>query len=157
MRSDQDRLRDINEAIDRILEKLPPEKEKFMESDLLQVWVLYHIQVIGEAANGILPEFQNQHPEIPWKDIIAMRHLLVHQYFGIDFDEVWDTARNDLPRLKKDLLRIVDKKIAPPGDTTENSELAGDDIIAPDKKVKVGIRKHYKSKSSVGKHNKNKP
>jgi hypothetical protein len=86
-----------------------------------------------------------------------MRHLLVHQYFGIDFDEVWDTARNDLPRLKKDLLRIVDKKIAPPGDTTENSELAGDDIIAPDKKVKVGIQKHYKSKSSVGKHNKNKP
>ena len=157
MRSDQDRLRDINEAIDRILEKLPPEKEKFMESDLLQVWVLYHIQVIGEAANGILPEFQNQHPEIPWKDIIAMRHLLVHQYFGIDFDEVWDTARNDLPRLKKDLSRIVHKKIALLNAMTENSELTEDDIMALDKKAKAGIQKHCKSKSSVGKHNKNKP
>lgn len=110
MRSDENRLRDISEAIDRIMEKLPSEKEEFIKSDLLQVWVLYHIQVIGEAANGITPEFQLQHPKIPWKDIIAMRHLLVHQYFGIDLEEVWDTARNDLPLLKKEIGQIFHKK-----------------------------------------------
>jgi uncharacterized protein with HEPN domain len=71
------------------------------------VWVLYHIQVIGEAANGISPEFQEQHPKIPWKDIIAMRHLLVHQYFGIDMDEVWNTAHKDLPRLRKEIAGIL--------------------------------------------------
>ncbi len=109
MRSNRDRLRDINEAIDRILEKLPPEKPDFFKSDLLQVWVLYHIQVIGEAANGISPEFQEQYTAIPWKDIIAMRHLLVHHYFGIDLDEVWDTARDDLPRLHKEIARILEK------------------------------------------------
>jgi uncharacterized protein with HEPN domain len=110
MRSDLDRLREISEAIDRIMEKLPHEKEEFLKSDLLQVWVLYHIQVSGEAANGISSEFQQNHPTIPWKDIIAMRHLLVHQYFGIDLDEVWNTARNDLPHLKEEIFRILINK-----------------------------------------------
>jgi len=107
MRSDRDRLLDINEAIGRIIEKLPSAKEEFIQSDLLQVWILYHIQVIGEAANGISPEFQKQHENIPWKDIIAMRHLLVHQYFGIDLDEVWNTAQQDLPQLLQEISRIL--------------------------------------------------
>ena len=107
MRSDRARLLDIDEAVQRIKEKLPITKEEFLQSDLLQVWVLYHIQVVGEAANGISPEFQKQHKEIPWKDIIAMRHLLVHQYFGIDLDEVWSTAQQDLPRLKQEILLIL--------------------------------------------------
>lgn len=72
-----------------------------------RVWVLYHIQIIGEAANGISSEFQEQHPGIPWKDIIAMRHLLVHQYFGIDLDEVWSTAIQDLPLLKQEISLIL--------------------------------------------------
>jgi uncharacterized protein with HEPN domain len=80
---------------------------EFIQSDLLQVWVLYHIQVIGEAANGISPEFLKQHQTIPWKDIIAMRHLLVHQYFGIDLDEIWNTAQQDLPRLKEEISLIL--------------------------------------------------
>ena len=105
--SDQDRLLDIREAIERILEKLPSKNEDFINSDLLQVWVLYHIQVIGEAANSISPEFQKQHGEIPWKDIISMRHLLVHQYFGIDLEEVWNTTQKDLPHLKQEIDRIL--------------------------------------------------
>ena len=107
MRSDRARLLDIDEAVQRIMEKLPSTKEEFIRSDLLQVWVLYHIQVIGEAANGISPEFQKQHLEIPWKDIIAMRHLLVHQYFGIDLDEIWNTAKQDLPKLQQEISRIL--------------------------------------------------
>ena len=110
MRTDQDRLLDISEAIQRITEKLPPDKNEFIRSDLLQVWFLYHIQVIGEAANNISPAFQQQHGEIPWKDIIAMRHLLVHQYFGIDLDEVWNTVQQDLPLLKQEISRIRDHR-----------------------------------------------
>ena len=107
MRSDHDRLLDINEAIGRIMEKIPSSKEEFIHSDLLQVWVLYHIQILGEAANGVSTEFQKEHQNIPWKDIISMRHLLVHQYFGIDLDEVWNTAQQDLPRLKQEVTRIL--------------------------------------------------
>ncbi len=69
--------------------------------------MLYHIQVIGEAANGTSEDFRNNHPKIPWKDIIAMRHMLVHQYFGIDLEEVWNTVQQDLPRLKKAIDRII--------------------------------------------------
>ncbi|MFA6226328.1 MAG: DUF86 domain-containing protein [Methanoregula sp.] len=107
MRSDRARLLDIDEAVQRIKEKHPSTKEEFIQSDLLQVWVLYHIQVIGEAANGIPPEFTIQHPKIPWKNIIAMRHLLVHQYFGIDLDEVWNTAKPDLPKLQQEIILIL--------------------------------------------------
>ncbi|MDD1689971.1 MAG: DUF86 domain-containing protein [Methanoregula sp.] len=56
------------------------------------------------------PEFQNNHKKIPWKDIIAMRHLLVHQYFGIDLDEVWNTTERDLPLLKQEINRILEQQ-----------------------------------------------
>jgi uncharacterized protein with HEPN domain len=72
-----------------------------------QVWVLYHLQVIGEAANAVSLEFRQEHKEIPWKKIVAMRNLLVHQYFGIDLQEVWDTVRNDLPRLNKEISYLL--------------------------------------------------
>lgn len=107
MRSDMDRLSDIIEAIRRIRGKLPQTKGDFTGSDLLQIWVLYHIQIIGEAANGISSAFRNAHPSVPWQDIIAMRNLLIHQYFGIDLDEVWNTARKDLPSLEKEIIEIL--------------------------------------------------
>lgn len=110
MRTDRDRLRDISDAIERINDKLPRDKAEFIRSDLIQVWVLYHIQVMGEAANGVSAEFRNRHKEIPWKDIVATRHLLVHQYFGIDLDEVWNTTQQDLPRLQQQIRQILEEK-----------------------------------------------
>jgi len=107
IRSDYDRLLDIDVAIMRVMEKLPSTVEEFIQSDLLRVWPFIISRSIGEAANGISPEFQKQHTIIPWKDIIAMRHLLVHQYFGIDLNEVWNTARQDLPRLKQQISVIL--------------------------------------------------
>ncbi|MDD1682752.1 MAG: DUF86 domain-containing protein [Methanoregula sp.] len=110
MRTDLDRLRDIHEALERIAQKLPRAKEEFLQSDMHQVWVLYHIQLIGEAANGISAGFRKAHGTIPWKKIIAMRHLLVHQYFGIDLDEVWNTTQKDLPQLRQEISRILKNK-----------------------------------------------
>jgi len=107
MRSDNDRLYDILEAIRRKVEKIPRTKGEFTGSDLLQVRVLYNIQIIGEAANGTSSTFRNAHPSVPWQDIIAMRHLLIHQYFGIDLDEVWNTAKNDLPFLEQEIKKIL--------------------------------------------------
>lgn len=114
MRSDRDRLSDILEAIRRISEKLPPTKGEFTGSDLLQVWVLYHIQIIGEAANGTSSTFRNAHTSIPWQDIIAMRHLIIHQYFGIDLDEVWNTAKQDLPYLEQEIKKILKESLSRP-------------------------------------------
>jgi uncharacterized protein with HEPN domain len=64
------------------------------------VWVVYHLQIIGEAARSMSQALRVAHPEIPWTDVIAMRNLLVHEYFGVDLEEVWSTAVNDLPLLR---------------------------------------------------------
>lgn len=57
------------------------------------------VEVIGEAASQVTPVFQQQHPEIPWAQIIAMRNRLIHAYFDVDLDRVWDTVADDLPPL----------------------------------------------------------
>ena len=107
MRTDRDRLTDILEAIRCVREKMPVTKEEFLRSELLQVWCLYHIQIIGEAANMLSKQFQDDHATVRWKDIVAMRHLLVHQYFGIDLDEIWNTATRDLPELERQIRSLL--------------------------------------------------
>lgn len=107
MRPDRDRLPDILEAIEKIRERLPPTAEELEASELLQVWVVHHLQVIGEAANNLSPGFIAEHPEIPWRRIIGLRHALVHQYFGVDLDAIWSIAVDDLPPLETAVAAIL--------------------------------------------------
>ena len=79
----------------------------------IQTWVVYHLQIIGEAASKLGRGFHNTHPEIPWPQIIAMRNLLTHEYFGIDLDEVWQVVERDLPTLKQRLNRISERPSPP--------------------------------------------
>ena len=65
----------------------------------LQQGLAKFIQDIGEAANRVTSESQARHPQIPWRDAIAMRNYLVHEYSKINLDVLWDTALNDLPPL----------------------------------------------------------
>ncbi len=84
-------------------------KDTFIGDELLQVWIVYHIQIIGEAANHISDSLRDQHPDVPWPDIVGMRNVLVHQYFGIDLVQIWDTVRIDLPILKAKIRTILDE------------------------------------------------
>ena len=106
MRPDRDRLEDILEAIEKIRERLPPSVEELMASELLQVWTVYHLQVIGEAANNLSPALIAAHPEVPWTKVVALRHVLVHQYFGVDLAIVWRLAADDLPALEASVRAI---------------------------------------------------
>ncbi|MBI4873598.1 MAG: DUF86 domain-containing protein [Acidobacteria bacterium] len=74
---------------------------------LLTLALLKCIEIVGEAASKISRETHADHPEIPWLDIIGMRHRLIHAYFDIDFDRVSDTIAEDLPPLIASLERIV--------------------------------------------------
>jgi uncharacterized protein with HEPN domain len=74
---------------------------------MLTLSLIKSIEIIGEAAAQVLPETRSQHPEIPWLNIIAMRHRLVHAYFDIDLDRVWDTATDDLPPLVAVLEKVL--------------------------------------------------
>jgi uncharacterized protein with HEPN domain len=108
MRDDRGKLLDILEAIEKIQGRLSVDREVFFGDEMLQVWAVHHIEIIGEAASRLTKELRNQYPSIPWADVISMRNLLVHHYFGIDLDQVWDTVLLDLPMLYKDIHDILD-------------------------------------------------
>ena len=71
----------------------------FDRDETLRLALTHLLQIIGEAARRVSVNFQDAHPEIPWKAIIGMRHKVVHDYFGVDDDVVWDTVINELPPL----------------------------------------------------------
>jgi uncharacterized protein with HEPN domain len=74
-------------------------QEQFERDEILQHAVLRMIQIIGEAANKISPTLREAHPEIPWSQIIGMRHRLVHDYLHIDLSRVWQVIERDIPAL----------------------------------------------------------
>ena len=77
--------------------------------DILEALLNNYIQVAGEAANQLSDSIRNQHPDIPWKGIIGMRNVLVHQYFGLDLCEIWDTVTDDLPFLTIKIQQLLDE------------------------------------------------
>ncbi len=107
MRPDRDRLEDILEAIEEIRRRLPETAKEWMASRLLQVWVVHHLQVIGEASNNLSPGLVAAHPEVPWQCIADMHQILVHQHFGVDFATVWRTVTDDLPPLEAAVRAIL--------------------------------------------------
>ncbi len=79
-----------------------------LEQDrMLTLALVKSVEIIGEAASRISPELQARHPEVPWGHIVGMRHRLVHAYFTVDLDVLWDTVTLDLPPLRADLGRIL--------------------------------------------------
>ena len=80
--------------------------EIFKANRTIQDAVIRRFQIIGEASNNLDAEFQRTHPVVDWREIISMRNVLVHEYFGVDLEIVWDAIQNDLPRLKELLNKI---------------------------------------------------
>jgi uncharacterized protein with HEPN domain len=101
MRSDRDRLLDVAEAIARIEKYEAFGRERFEQDELIQTWIIHHLQIIGEAVRWLPQPFRDQHADWPWKSIVGMRHILVHGYFEVDPDIVWAILQNDLPLLKR--------------------------------------------------------
>jgi uncharacterized protein with HEPN domain len=108
MRDDRERLEDILDAIARIEKYAVRGRQVFESDELIQTWVVQHLQIIGEAASRISDEMQSARPEIAWANIVAMRNIIVHEYFGIDHDEVWSTVEFDLPVLKQQVKAILE-------------------------------------------------
>ena len=107
MRDDRERLLDIHEAIENVRKYAARGKDAFRNDELIQTWILHHIQILGEAAARISDEFQERHPDIPWFKIVGMRNILVHDYFNIDIDAVWSVVENDLPLLYNQIGRLL--------------------------------------------------
>ena len=81
-------------------------KENFLKDKKLQDAVVRRLEVIGEAVRNIPLEFRAKYPEIKWKKIAGMRDFLIHEYFGVDLELVWEVVEKDLPTLKLELQKI---------------------------------------------------
>ena len=109
MRSERERLLDILEAIERIEKYAEKGKDAFEADELIQTWIVHHITIIGEACRTLPEEFQAGNANVPWADIVGMRNILVHHYFGIDTEAVWSVVERDLPELKLNIQMILKK------------------------------------------------
>jgi len=76
------------------------DKHGFIGNAMLQDAVIRNVDVIGEAAKKLSPEFRKTHDHIPWKEISGMRDKLIHNYFGVDIEIVWKTVQKDIPYLE---------------------------------------------------------
>lgn len=102
MKDDQVYLRHILDAVEKI-ETYPTGQtyESFSNNNMIIDAVVRELEIIGEATNHLSDLLRESHPEIPWRDAIDMRNILIHEYFGVRTHLVWDTCKEDLPKLKK--------------------------------------------------------
>ena len=81
-------------------------RDEFFKNKEKQYAVIKALEIIGEATKQIHPILRKQHPEIPWTDMMKMRDKLIHAYFGIKVELVWETIKSDLPKLKQQLSKV---------------------------------------------------
>ena len=94
---DIERLYHIEESIDHVNEFLKGKSFEEMKSDVMCFHaVVYNIMIVGEAANMLTKEFREEHPEVPWRNIIDMRNVLVHGYYTVSPLFIWETYTKDL-------------------------------------------------------------
>jgi uncharacterized protein with HEPN domain len=82
-------------------------KEQFLQNETLKRAFVRSIEIIGEASKKVPSGLKNQYPKVNWKVIAGMRDRLVHDYFGVDFDIVWDVVENKIPLLHEEIREIL--------------------------------------------------
>jgi len=106
--SDKERLFHILDAINTIEEFTNGiNYEKYINDFKLRLALVKLFEIIGEASNGITEDLQNKFTDIEWSILNGIRNILIHEYFGIDYDIIWDSIKNNIPELKVKITRII--------------------------------------------------
>lgn len=91
----------VRDAVRQIRQYTVGGKRWFMSDRKTQDAVVRNIEIIGEASKNLSDGVKSKHREIPWKQVAGMRDKLIHEYFGVDLRLVWDTVKQDLPKLDR--------------------------------------------------------
>jgi len=83
-------------------------KNDFINNKLLQDAIIRRVEVIGEAVKNLPDEFKEIHVNVPWKKIAGTRDFIVHEYFSIDLDLVWEITQKELAGLKKNIVNLLE-------------------------------------------------
>ena len=109
MKNDTIYLRHILEAIEKIEHYLLNTTYKsFSANDMMIDAVVRELEIIGEASSKLSKEFKDNHPDVAFRDATDMRNFLIHEYFGVRKEIVWETYQEDLPKVKKLIDDLLD-------------------------------------------------
>ena len=103
-------LNDMIQACEKLVVCIQGIDRAALEAD----WIRYdallrNLEILGEAAKGVSEEVRQRYPAIPWRKIAAMRDIVIHHYFGLDKDAIWDAVKNRVSSLLEELRRIRDE------------------------------------------------
>ena len=101
-------LRHIRDAIDRVLEYTSEGEKSFYADPKTQDAAVRNLEVIGEGVKNLSEEVKAEHTDVPWRRIAGMRDKMIHQYFGLNLQLVWETIRKGLPTLRQKIDAILE-------------------------------------------------
>lgn len=105
------RIEDILESLEMIFEYSTGMDQNSWQNDRKTIdAIIRNLEIIGEAATHVPESIQKQYPNIPWNQMKGIRNMLIHEYFGVDIDVLWQTIQEDLPALYREI-----QKVAVPG------------------------------------------
>lgn len=107
MKDDRVYLLHIRDAIQNILNYTEAGRDGFFADRKTQDAVVRNLEIIGEATKHLSQSFKDAHPDISWKPIAGMRDKLIHDYFGINLQLIWDVVEQDLPTLKQKITQLL--------------------------------------------------
>ena len=105
---DKVRLQHILDAIQEIESYLiDVDFDKFMENSMMRYACIKQMEIIGEASNHVSEEVKSEFTSVEWGQIVGMRNVFVHEYFGVDVKIVWEIIKGDIPDLKDKIIEII--------------------------------------------------
>ena len=107
-RDDRAFIEDMLARVDLVADFTQPGRDAFMEDRMRQEAVIRGLEVIGEASRNISQGLRDAHPEIPWRQIAAFRNFVIHVYWDIKLERIWEIVETDLPTLKPQLETLLD-------------------------------------------------